>query len=772
MDRSSLLQRFYISFMTIVLFFVSQFVEKSKAQDNFQPIKIDGPVTADQIDWYSDSQSVVYLESGNGQMVSTDKIWRTYNLGSQAITSSNTWPFYPQLSTNELTAFQPANSEGTSVVYASPDNGFIVYAGSETVLDETTSYSLQVGSRTTLKYVALQARIYLPYEGRRQFDVLWNKNSTAFAASRNIGGADVGQPAGVVYVSRVTTDLSQLSEMSLDNLQIGSQNYFPFKIYGFSPDGRFLLVEALQKRIASSTHFLLLYDTNEPTSSKVLYTTTADHLITASFDPSGLVLILADNGISRIDINTQMVLSLTQSVDSNTARNARFSPDGNWLAFASPDLDFYLLNLNPTTPTATFTYTASATSTPTATLSPSATNTATSTFTLTSTATYTPSTTPTPTVTFTYTASATSTPTPTLSPSATNTATSTTTPTSTFTPTPGPSNIWPNTAIGALSLNVPDTQKAIVASGSAVLRVVGGGSVVDNSIDAADALDTSSTARVVVDQNNGSGGIYVVGGQNASAPANSVVTYTNQTESTIAKSGASKIGQTNSDPFAPGGSLAIPVPTPSNCKDISTMPGWNGHYTAPANDNLPPGCYSANGQNIAVSNTMLTLGTYIKDANGVCSGYGVYYFQNVKGVQFSGSASLVSVCNFIYLDKTSGSFQVSSTDAQDLEAPTSGPYKGIAYYQAEPCLPLPANFKGQYAFTLSGGANLKVYGTVYVPHDKCNLSGSSGLNDIRGQFICDNISLSGSSTLKVTWDPSQVWNPSARRRSRRHCKRR
>ena len=162
-----------------------------------------------------------------------------------------------------------------------------------------------------------------------------------------------------------------------------------------------------------------------------------------------------------------------------------------------------------------------------------------------------------------------------------------------------------------------------------------------------------------------------------------------------------------------------------------------------------------------MSNTTLTLGTFSKDASGQCSGYGVYYFQNVKGIQFSGSASLISVCNFIYLDNKSGSFQFSTSGSVDIEAPTSGTYKGVAYYQSKPGLPLPANFKRQYALTLSGGSSLKVYGTVYVPHDECNLSGSSGATDIHGQFICDTISLSGSSTLTVKWNPALVWNPGA-----------
>jgi hypothetical protein len=282
---------------------------------------------------------------------------------------------------------------------------------------------------------------------------------------------------------------------------------------------------------------------------------------------------------------------------------------------------------------------------------------------------------------------------------------------------------------------------------------------VDNSTNALDALDLTGSAKIVVDQNNGSGGVYVVGGAKTTGAA-TITTYTDASESKIASSGATKIGHTSSDPFAPGGAAAIPVPSATNCVDIATLPGWKGRYTVPSDYNLPPGCYSANNNTITVGATYtLTFGNYTKDANGLCTGYGVYYFKNVKSFQFGGSSSVVSICNLIYLDQTSGSFQISGAGKQDIEAPTSGPFKGVAYYQAEPGLPLPANFKGQATFKLSGSASLKVYGTVYVPHDSCTLSGASGLMDISGQFICDTINLTGSTTLTMKWNPANVWQP-------------
>ncbi len=505
----------------------------------------------------------------------------------------------------------------------------------------------------------------------------------------------------------------------------------------------------------------------------------ADRLL--AINPSRSFLTTTD-GSAVFDIVDLSNVTSTDAVTLNqgSVRNLVWSLDGSKLAVANSDGSIVIYSdALVVTPTSTFTTspwdtptnaaipTNTPTIVPTATFTPSDTPTATYTDTPTSvptelpstTFTVTPSDTPTNTVVPTETPTATYTDTPTSVPTATFTVTPSDTPTATSSPTPGPDNIWGQTAIGALSLNVPNFQKAIVASGSAIVRVTGGGSVVDNSTHTTDALDLSGSARIIVDQNNGSGGIYSVGATNASAPPGSVVTYTDTTETQIAKSGTTSIGRTVSDPFAPGGPLAIPIPPATNCVDISTIPGWNGHYAAPANYNLPPGCYTANNQTIAVSSTTLTLGTFTKDASGQCTGYGVYYFRNVKNVTFSGSSSLVSVCNYIYLEQTSGSFVVSASGTQDIEAPTSGPYKGIAYYQAEPGLPLPTNFKGVTPFTLSGGAQLRIYGTIYVPHDKCSLSGPSGLSDIHGQFICDNITLSGSSTLTVNWDPSKIWSP-------------
>jgi hypothetical protein len=167
--------------------------------------------------------------------------------------------------------------------------------------------------------------------------------------------------------------------------------------------------------------------------------------------------------------------------------------------------------------------TATLTPTPTNTLTITSTPTATNTLTATSTPTYTftPSATPTNTPTVTST--------PTNTVTFTNTPTSTLTPTATLTPTPGPDNIWPHTAIGALSLNQPDTAKALTASGAAGYKVIGGGSVVDNSTNAPDALDLTGSAKIVVDQNNSNGGVYVVGGAKTTGAA-TITTYTDASQ--------------------------------------------------------------------------------------------------------------------------------------------------------------------------------------------------------------------------------------------------
>jgi WD40 repeat protein len=351
-------------------------------------------------------------------------------------------------------------------------------------------------------------------------------------------------------------------------------------------------------------------------------------LISLQWSPDGNKLLSVGQPGEFQLTDRATVTRLTQVVTSGPLAAAKWNSDGSRILSINYNGTIQLWDVNL----------ALGTEISTSTLASSVVPTSTATFTLT------------PTNTSTYTATFTLTPTSTFTP----TATATLTPTVTLTPTPGPDNIWSHTAIGALSFNQADTAKALIASGAAGYKVIGGGSVVDNSTNAPDALDLTGSAKIVVDQNNSNGGVYVVGGAKTTGAA-TITTYTDASESKIASSGATKIGHTSSDPFAPGGTAAIPVPSATNCVDIATLPGWKGRYTVPSDYNLPPGCYSANNNTITVGATYtLTFGNYTKDANGLCTGYGVYYFKNVKSFQFDGSSSFVSICNLIYLDQTSG----------------------------------------------------------------------------------------------------------------------
>ena len=153
----------------------------------------------------------------------------------------------------------------------------------------------------------------------------------------------------------------------------------------------------------------------------------------------------------------------------------------------------------------------------------------------------------------------------------------------------------------------------------------------------------------------------------------------------------------------------LPAPTASSC------------ISAGSSGTLFPGTYCGN----------LTL-------SGTTLNPGIYYIQG-GSLSFKGTVSGSGV--MFYLDKNS-SFNVTSSASLSLSGPTSGTYKGIAFFQAR-------DTPSSTVDTITGGGTISIDGTVYVPSAALKLAGSSGTANV-GFIVADTLNTVGSTTFQIT----------------------
>lgn len=85
-----------------------------------------------------------------------------------------------------------------------------------------------------------------------------------------------------------------------------------------------------------------------------------------------------------------------------------------------------------------------------------------------------------------------------------------------------------------------------------------------------------------------------------------------------------------------------------------------------------------------------------------------------------------------------------------LDAPDSGPYKGLLLY-----LP-PSNSN---AVSINGGGQSKIVGTVLAPSSECSVLGGGGQDGLQTQLACKDIKLGGGSNTTIVYDANLQYVP-------------
>jgi Flp pilus assembly protein TadG len=213
--------------------------------------------------------------------------------------------------------------------------------------------------------------------------------------------------------------------------------------------------------------------------------------------------------------------------------------------------------------------------------------------------------------------------------------------------------------------------------------------------------------------------------------------------------------------IAPAADPLANIPTPtvstgtcsSNCTKSFSGSSNNsigpGTYNSISNTGsgtltLTPGNYIINGNlsNTGSGNLVLGAGNYTITGSFTTSGSGAltlgagnYTVQGNLSLTGSGALTGIGVTFF-----TQGSTAVTGSGSMDLEAPTSGTYDGVMFFQDR-------SDTQTMSLTGSGGATFK--GIVYAAAAPVTLTGSGSWN-IDADFITDSITLTGSGSISDT----------------------
>jgi Flp pilus assembly protein TadG len=254
--------------------------------------------------------------------------------------------------------------------------------------------------------------------------------------------------------------------------------------------------------------------------------------------------------------------------------------------------------------------------------------------------------------------------------------------------------LTPYTTAGIILLN-PTASKSLMVAGNGDCTVNSGAIIVDSN---------SSDAAFVV--GNGS----VVGSEVDITGADKIAG--NGSISTIPPGRVYTGKQPTPDPLA-----GLPAPDPNTLptQSASQLNVTNGAV-------LQPGRYYG-GVSVGGGTVTLLPGIYYMD-------HGSF---SMNGGTLNGTGVM------IYNDTTSGFKLTGGT--WNITAPTSGPYVGIAFWQA----------RGSNAsISITGQGTCNLIGTVYAPDSFVSVTGQGGIT-IGSMFIADTMKLAGNGSFNVDW---------------------
>jgi len=184
------------------------------------------------------------------------------------------------------------------------------------------------------------------------------------------------------------------------------------------------------------------------------------------------------------------------------------------------------------------------------------------------------------------------------------------------------------------------------------------------------------------------------------------------------------------DPLAPPATTAVtPDPAAMNC--VAAALDDNTDFSA-----LPAGtnCFSA--INLNPNRTI-----------NVPNNFGPIYV-NGGSVDLKGTFNCTG-CTVVLTNKstaanaTIGTWDSNAQAQNNITAPTSGPYKGIAVYQDR-------RAAGGNIDRINGGSNNTIQGVVYFPKDTLWINGTGNAVSLCAMWIANNIKFNGTSTISIS----------------------
>jgi Flp pilus assembly protein TadG len=226
-------------------------------------------------------------------------------------------------------------------------------------------------------------------------------------------------------------------------------------------------------------------------------------------------------------------------------------------------------------------------------------------------------------------------------------------------------------------------------------------------------------------------GLYAWGSGSISALTNSAPSYgTDNSGSTINTTPVIK--GCGGDPLA----SSLPSrPTTGACQD----PGWmSSHNAGGQAETISQGTYcNFNTEN--VSTLTLNPGVYVitntfstnSGTKIVGTGVTIYLANGV----------IANSSNYTYVSGGATPYGVGNGTTMNISAPTTGPYAGIAIWDANSSNSTPDTF------TFGGGANSTFSGAIYAPNTNLVLGNGSGTSTLSSNIIANTIMVLGGSTI-------------------------
>jgi hypothetical protein len=90
--------------------------------------------------------------------------------------------------------------------------------------------------------------------------------------------------------------------------------------------------------------------------------------------------------------------------------------------------------------------------------------------------------------------------------------------------------------------------------------------------------------------------------------------------------------------------------------------------------------------------------------------------------------------------QSSESVKLTANGSLTLSPPTSGPYKGIAIFQAR---------SATAAVDITGNGSMNLTGTIYAAGANIDLTANGGSNTVGSQIIADSMTVTGNGSVNV-----------------------